>query len=113
MAPEIFPGKSSIGVVMPMYVDEQKRSERNLRSALNDITVITLSSVPGMKRAEPFRGRFRDLVRYGFNITGEALDYHDLGRKITESLASEYNGIGVSFLVDALPVELFEGLKEA
>ena len=104
-------GRSGISVVMPTYVDDEKKSASNLRSALNDTAFAVLSQATGLKRANPFRGRFRDLVTYGFNVSGEGPDYSALGDQIASELEDEYEGIGVSFLVDSFPVELYGKLR--
>jgi hypothetical protein len=92
--------RDGVSLVLPVFLEDAERTEKNLRSAINEIAVMTLlRGRTGFKQARPFKDRFRDLVAYKFSVTRQP-DYEQLGRDITEQLKEEYPGLPVHFYED-------------
>jgi len=95
--------RDAVTLILPVYLEDIERTDKNLRSALNDLAPLTLlSGRRGFKKAKPFKTRLRDLVGYNFTTTRQP-NYVQLGQDLTKGISDDgYQNLTVS-VFESLP----------
>ncbi len=94
-----------ISFVLPIQLRVSKEaSQRNLASCLNDESMRFFAHDIELSPQENFRSRFRDLIRYNFNMDA-GVDLEEAGEVVTERVGKKYPDVKrVYFVNDPLTV---------